>query len=382
MAKGGIATVVSDYKAAGLLRRWNVHYIVTHMQRSRWTKVVIGLAALQELTAMLVRHRVAVLHVHLTSGASTWRKLVYLYTALLFDVPTIVHIHSGDYFDFFDNTCGLLRKRVISIAFKKAAAVVALSASWLPGIDRIAPGKRTVVLPNAVPLPDPDDIGMPVRPDGVDRVPVVLYLGHICANKGVFDLIQAAALVPCNFKLVLAGDGDLAAAQALVRDVGIENRATFTGWIRGAEKDALLDSACLLVLPSYSEGIPMSILEAMARAIPIIATPVGGIPEVLADGREGMLVPVGDCVQLAASITALLSDPERCHQMGVAGRQRVKQTYSPAVVYPQLEALWAAVGAPPPKISHEMATRSEPDDRTPATCASAKPSPGETAKNH
>jgi glycosyltransferase involved in cell wall biosynthesis len=345
-SQGGIATVVSNYQDSGLMRKWRVHYIVTHVQRSRWTKARVALAALFELTAMLLLKRVVLVHVHMTSGASTWRKLIYLYTAMFFRVPTFIHIHSGDYFQFYDRHCNLLKKGVISFAFRKAANVIALSNSWLAGIQRIAPNAKTAVVYNAVLVDHETGDGKSGITHEIDA-PVILYLGLISASKGVFDLIRSAASVRGDFSLVVAGDGDMEAARNLARELGVERKVQFPGWVSGVQKENLLREARLLVLPSYTEGIPMSILEAMSHSIPIIATPVGGIPETMTDGREGVLVPVGATQELCAAIEKLLGDPALCYRLGSAGRKRITEVYCPAAVYPGLENLWAEAGARP-----------------------------------
>lgn len=345
-AKGGIATVVSNYRDLGLLKRWRVRYIVTHVQRSRLIKACVAISALLELLAMLAGFRVALVHVHITSGPSTWRKLIYLYTAMLFRVPTCIHVHSGDYFEFYQNRCSPIQKGIIRFAFRKADSVIVLSESWLDGIRGISAQARCTVVYNAV-VPDET-----VRADladecGLNGKPMLLYLGQISAVKGVFDLLRACAELKREFRLVVAGDGDLETARSMAKDLGIESKVDFPGWVRGRQKAELLRQAQLLVLPSYTEGIPMAILEGMSSGLPIIATPVGGIPETIDDGCEGIMIPVGDTGELCSAIERLLCDPDLCHRLGDAGRRRIERDYSPAAVYPGLEAVWAEAGVHP-----------------------------------
>ncbi len=114
-------------------------------------------------------------------------------------------------------------------------------------------------------------------------------------------------------------------------------------WVGPQEREALLARADIFALPSRNEGLPMSVLEAMARGLPVIATPVGGLPELIEDGVNGILVPPGDANALARAILKLSNDPAACAALGRAARQTVLARHSPAVVLPALEEVYAVV---------------------------------------
>jgi glycosyltransferase involved in cell wall biosynthesis len=119
------------------------------------------------------------------------------------------------------------------------------------------------------------------------------------------------------------------------------------GWVTGENKEALLSTASIFVLPSYYEGLPMSVLEAMAWGVPVITTPVGGIPEVVRHGEEGVIVQPGDIVGLTAALRQLLDDESLRQRLGANGRKRIQHIFSDEVVFPQLEAIWARFGLLP-----------------------------------
>jgi glycosyltransferase involved in cell wall biosynthesis len=137
-----------------------------------------------------------------------------------------------------------------------------------------------------------------------------LSLGRLSERKGSYDLVKAfASLSPelrARARLVLAGDGDVEGVRQLAAPLGDSVRVH--SWIDSAERDRLLDASDVFVLPSQAEGLPMALLEAMAAGLPAIVTPVGGIPDALTHGAEGLLVEPGNIDQLAAAMTRLLCD--------------------------------------------------------------------------
>lgn len=131
-----------------------------------------------------------------------------------------------------------------------------------------------------------------------------------------------------DLKLRIGGDGDLQQTKDAAKRCGVENAVRFEGWVSGREKESLIGQATLLVLPSHYEAFPVSILEAMVHGKPVVATAVGGIPEILIDGQHGLLVPPKDPQALADALIKLLADPEQMARFGAAGRQHAIQNYS------------------------------------------------------
>jgi N-acetyl-alpha-D-glucosaminyl L-malate synthase BshA len=151
----------------------------------------------------------------------------------------------------------------------------------------------------------------------------------------VFDTISSAA----SSRLVMVGDGpDRAEAENLVCSLGLSNRVIFTGRIVNVEK--ILRNSDVLISTSSSESFGMSIAEAMASGVPVVATEVGGVPEVIEDGVTGVLTTPGNLNEMAEAILSIISEPEKAQRMGKAGRSRVLSRFSPGVIVPQYEALY------------------------------------------
>jgi glycosyltransferase involved in cell wall biosynthesis len=350
---GGVSSVVRVLEAGGLFDRCGIHYIASHADGSARHKLVVASRAWFGFLRMVIKRQVSLLHVHLSSRASFWRKLQFIWLARLAGIPVVVHLHGAEFRIFTDEECGPIGRRLVRFVFDGAAAVLVLSESWKAWVDARFPGAKSRVLYNPV---------MPVRHRALTSASGrVLFLGRLGQRKGVAHLIAAAAnvtpLVP-DLELWLGGDGDPSELRARAAALGLGQQTAFLGWVSGEEKHRRLSEAAVFVLPSYNEGLPMAVLEAMAYGLPVISTPVGGIPEAITDGVEGYLVAPGDEATLADRLSRLLRDAGLRHRMGAAGRAKVESKFSAATAVAQLEALYADVlrnrsGAGPPRMDPE-----------------------------
>jgi glycosyltransferase involved in cell wall biosynthesis len=297
---------------------------------------VVALRAWLLYAALLFTGRVALLHVHSSSGPSFWRKSLFIVPAFWLRVPVVLHWHGGGFVQFFERSAGW-RQRFIGWLFRRCDRVVALSAQWHDTLTRLVPGIRAVTITNPVVMP-------PAPAPLTGDPPAVLFLGLVNAHKGVYDLLQAWAVVQRQVpgaRLRIGGTGELEAARRQAEALGIAGSVEWLGWIGRERKAEALSGAWALVLPSYMEGVPMALLEAMAAGVPVVSTRVGGIPLAVRDGLDGLLLPPGDPQALAQALLALLQDEPRRLQMGAQARRRMAAEFSVDVIAPQLEALWA-----------------------------------------
>jgi glycosyltransferase involved in cell wall biosynthesis len=176
---------------------------------------------------------------------------------------------------------------------------------------------------------------------------MVLFLGRLEQSKGVFDLLEAIsalrAAIP-DVHLLCAGEGDRHAVERYAERLGISDAVRFTGWVSPSGKRALLESAAAFVLPSYSAGLPVSLLEAMAAGVPVVASPIGGIPEVVVDAVTGFLVAPGDTQTLERLLRKLLVDRKLGERIGAAASESVRLRFSPERTLAQVEDLYSALG--------------------------------------
>lgn len=147
--------------------------------------------------------------------------------------------------------------------------------------------------------------------ENIEKEKIILYAGTINDRKGYADLIKAFAIIAMKYpdwKVIFAGNGEIEAGQSLSKSLGIKNHVKFAGWVSGEKKDYLFRKASIFCLPSYAEGFPMAVLDAWAYGLPVITTPVGGIPDVAIDGVNMLLFSPGDIQKLSENIERLITD--------------------------------------------------------------------------
>ena len=337
--RGGIAAVVNAYRAHGLFERWPIDYIATHCDGGALLKLLTAARALLALLLLIARHRRAVLHVHSASRASFWRKSVFMAVGMVARCPVIFHLHGGGFARFYETECGAVGRRLVRFFLDRAAFVIVLSDRWQAWMRGITRNPRIVCIPNPV-------AAVAERADTARRN-LVLFLGRLERDKGVFDLLEAVSALRASIpdiRLVCAGIGDFRSVARYAGRLGIEDAVSLPGWIGSADKRLLLERAAVLVLPSYAEGLPVSLLEAMAAGVPVVATSAGGIPDVVVDGVDGFLFAPGDTAALARLLRALVLDPELGRRVASAARETVRLRFAAEGVLAQLAEIYAAFG--------------------------------------
>jgi glycosyltransferase involved in cell wall biosynthesis len=280
-----------------------------------------------------------VVHLHMASYGSFVRKAVLAGMARLAGVPVVLHVHGAEFHTFHDRAPRPVQV-VIRATLTGSAVVLALGDRWAERLRRIAPQARVVVVPNSV-----TPVGTPRPPADGEPVQVV-FLGEIGDRKGTFTLLDAWAKVAVEaavpVRLTLAGDGEFARAERRIADLGLRETVELHRWLSPAEVAALLAGAHVLCLPSRAEGQPMAVLEAMANGLCVIASDVGGIPDLLSDG-SGLLIPPDDPDALAAALLSVLDDPVERARTGERALRRVYGTFDTAVVWRRIDALYREV---------------------------------------
>jgi glycosyltransferase involved in cell wall biosynthesis len=338
--RGGISTVVQSLAAAGLLERWHVRYVTTHTEGSKLRKAAYMLSAIVSFAGVLARPP-AFVHVHLATRASFWRKLLFVALSAARGIPIVLHVHGGHFQGYYDQG-GSLRRACIRWALSRATLVIALTPRWADTFRAIAPGVAVEVVPNPVDIPVLDA-------SRVRETNTVLYLGRLTHEKGIDVLLDGFAQVVQRHpqaELLIGAPGDPHAIDGELRRLGLERNVRMLGWVDGDRKDALFRTCAIFTLPSRVEGLPVGMLEAMAHAMPVVVSRVGGVPDALSDGVEGRSVPAGDAGALATALCELLDDPERRRRMGDAGRARALAEFDRAAVVAKFDAIYARRTAP------------------------------------
>jgi len=281
-------------------------------------KGLFYLAEAGVLLAWMRRRGLRHVHVHFANPAAT----VALLAAASGQCDFSLSVHGPD--EFYQSGEWLLADKV------RAARMVRAISHFCAGQI-----KRVVERPHwdkvRIVRCGVDPARFPPRPDPANAAPALVCVGRLCPAKGQHLLLEALAGLARRgreFSAVLVGGGpDRDSLETLARDLGLADRVRFTGPVGQEEVRRAYAASDVFVLPSFAEGVPVVLMEAMSMTIPCVSTLVAGIPELIAHGEEGLLTPSGDAASLEAALDRLLADPGLRRRLGQAGRRKVLAAY-------------------------------------------------------
>ena len=319
---GGIVSVVKGYLDAGLPEACDAfEYLGTGIGSSKLGKSVAFSRALIRYAMIMPSYDI--IHLHISARGAYKRKSIMARMAHKAGKYVILHDHDGEFKKAFEEG-GDSYRRDVRKTFSIADRVVVLSEEWRDYFSKnVCDLEKIDVVHNGVKVPD-----QPCSPCSRQDV---LFLGRLGARKSPDVLLRASREVLKRFpetKIVFGGDGEVEKNKRLAEELGIADRCEFHGWVTGDEREVLFERAAVYCLPSKNEGLPMSVLEAMARGVPTVATAVGGVPQVIEDGVNGFLVSVDDIETLSKRLIALLESTALRETVGVASRETILRSFS------------------------------------------------------
>jgi glycosyltransferase involved in cell wall biosynthesis len=333
----GIGTYYQTLLNSSLPKRVNLQFIDTSARRrpgaktGNWSfsNLVSAIGDCVRFSKAVVIHRPEICHIATAYGLSFLKHSVCVVIARSVGCKVLLHPHCGFYFLY--ERRGKAWQWFVRKIVGLCHGIVVVSNEWKK-LEEVVPGCQIYYLPNAINLSSYADVGLEKLRSISDRSRLhVLYLGHLGKEKGSFDLICAAKLVlALEYGVVfdLVGQeqvtGDMEQLNTQVAQAGLEQFIHIQPAVNGAEITELFRTADIFVYPSYHEGMPMAVIEAMACGLPIIATQVGGLPDLVFPDVNGLLVPAGQPDQLASAIRQLIDDPPLRYSMQ-AGSFRLAQ---------------------------------------------------------
>ena len=295
--------------------------------------------AILRLLLLRLLGRVDVVHINLSSFGSTYRKLILTRVARACRLPYVLHLHSGQFDQFWDSRKGML-KREIDLMFLRSQRVIVLGNYWKQVVSERIPqcSGKLVIVPNATRTANFKDLSV------MDEGANILFLGRLGPEKGVPQLVKALAALGAKsgWRATLAGDGAVNDTRAAVEQAGLCGRIAVPGWVDSARVERLLRAANILVLPSLSENLPMSVIEALAHGVAVVCTPVGALPDIIEHERTGLIVKRGDVEGLSASLGRLIDDPDLRRRLGENGKALHRTQLDIEVCAERLVATWTA----------------------------------------
>lgn len=335
--KGGISTVIKGYLNSDLSKNNRIFLVSSHVDGTKFIKSVQAIFGLMKTFVYLIFKKIDVVHIHGSDIISSSRKYFFFKLVKPFSPKVIYHFHGASFLEQY-RKAPVKWREWIKYLFEKADLVICLSESWKKFIQEIAPQSDINVIPNSVKLPN-----LHQKRDKDDGAIRLTFLGLIGERKGVFDLLKVVKrLIDDDFKLKLhvGGNGEIERLRKTIADLTIAGEVECLGWISEKQRDKLLRETDIFVLPSYGEGMPMSILEAMSYSVPVVSTTVGGIPELVSDGETGFLIEPGDLDALYRKLKCLIQDKELRKKFGEKARQFVASRHNLKFITQQIDQIY------------------------------------------
>ncbi|MCM3729098.1 glycosyltransferase [Neobacillus cucumis] len=341
--KGGMTTVVQSFLNYSKNSNFKLMFIPTHIETdSQMKKISFFLSGLLSIFFQLLFNRVDIVHMHMSERGSFSRKFIIFKLSKLFNKRVITHTHGAEFKEYYNESNSKVQSNIRKL-LKESDKVITLGENWNDIIKSIEPQTKTLILRNSVILPKKINT---LNSQEIN----VLFLAVLINRKGIIDLINSSYKVikelekeGKSIKFLIAGDGPLLESSInLTKELGIAENFEFLGWIDVNQKEQLLTKTDLFVLPSYNEGLPLSILEALSYGIPVVSTHVGSVNEAVIDGKNGFLINPGNVESLSKSMLNILQSND-FQEMGRQSRLLAEDHFNSEKYFEIIEDLYASL---------------------------------------
>lgn len=293
--RGGITAVLKAHETGVQWKRFHCHWVQTHRDGNNVRKLLYLAFAWLDFLVRIPFYDIV--HVHFSLGTTARRKVPFVKVAKALGKKVIIHLHCGSQINEIWN-------KDYTYLFSVADISLLLSENLLHMVEEhTGKGHDYRVCYNPCPQIRKEPI--------LQKKKQILFSGTLYAGKGYQDLIRAFAKIAKKYpdwKVVFAGNGEVEKGKAISKELCIANQVEFLGWVSGEQKDRAFRESIIFCLPSYAEGFPMAVLDAWAYGLPVITTPVGGIPDVARDGDNMLLFNPGDIDTLAKQMEKMIVD--------------------------------------------------------------------------
>lgn len=319
--RGGVATVIAGQR--DMMETF--HFITIH--RAGVSKLWLPLTGLMKCLRY-VSPRYKVVHVHSSSFSDFYRSSLFMLAMKALGKRVVMHMHGAMFEDFYASS-----RRSVEAVSHRVDAIATVSRHFVNFMNDNHLSDNVYYLPNSIPGNTRATVRDERRADGEDRPLIYSFFGAIDDRKGIFETVEALGLHKERFKgrieLHIGGTGDMARMQEIINRYDIADMVVLLGWLDAEGKSRLLAKSDVFVHPSNFESFGISILEAMDYSLPVITTATGGIPDLVTDGVNGIVVPAGDVEAIAAAMGRLMDNPEERLRFGSASAVHARDFHTP-----------------------------------------------------
>lgn len=318
---GGMSTVINNYYSSSLPNKVNITHVSTTVGGSQLNKGTSLAVALIRVLFFLLFKKIDIVHIHSAARGSFIRKSFFVILSKMLCKKVVFHMHGGAFDEYYNNECSHRKKDYVTKILNKCDIIIALGEEWKEKISRYC-NSEIDVLHNAINIPEVNSYN--------NQSKNITLLAKLDKEKGTYDILDIVKDI-CRFdnsiKFVFAGYGDLDKLNNAIQYLGIESNVNVLGWINAKERNEILKDTLIYLLPSYYEGMPMSILEAMSYGVPVVSTNVGSIPTVIKHGENGFIITPGNKSDLKKYIIELISNAELRKTISKRNYKEVKEKF-------------------------------------------------------
>ncbi|NVO21363.1 MAG: glycosyltransferase family 4 protein [Bacteroidetes bacterium] len=319
--KGGIATLERNILASAKDPAYEYTMHVARPEGSKLKKFfLVPLYTLYFLIRILVK-KYDIVHIHISENWGFFRYVPFVYLGRMAGLGIIIHPNACEFDSFYERQ-GKSLKKLIRSTLNKSNCIITVSNEWAE-VFRSISTTRVEVVYNFVDLPEVCDYKNTSK--------ILTTSGQLEKRKGYYDLVKVIPELirfdpELSFKF--CGNGEIGVIYSELKKLSMDSHVELTGWLLNDDVKKILRQSLLFVLPTYNEGMPLAILEAMSFGLPVISTTAGGIPSLVKDGINGILVEPGDLEALKKAVIKLLSDADLRSEMSNNNYQKIKKDFS------------------------------------------------------
>lgn len=342
--RGGITSVITQL----ISHNWenegiDMRFIPTFIETKKTKKTIFFLFSFIKILISFITYRPHIVHMHMSYRGSFHRKYIIQRLCKLFRKKNIIHLHGSEFEEFYTKSNNNTKKKIRKL-LKECNSLIVLGEEWEKIIKNIEPTTKTIVVYNTVHIPKKN---VSYKKTSFN----ILFTGVLIKRKGVNDLLTAMSLLKnegyidrFNIHLFIAGNGpEEIKLKELSRELGLDYCIEFLGWTSGNDKQELIGDSQLFIMPSYNEGLPIAILEAISYGMPVISTKVGSINEAVINKKNGYLIDPGNVYELKNSIVKICSNEKIWNDFSIASKQLATKKFSEKSYFNKLANLYELI---------------------------------------
>lgn len=334
----GIESIVQNNIDSGLSASYKNIHLYTHTSGNFLKKILYMIKFYIQFPFILLFNNIDLIHLHASIKSNLFRKCYFLIIGKLFGKKIILHMHSAMPKEYLMGKDSVIKTKIEKLLFNSYDAIIAITEYWSKVLKDYTESPIFLVY-NSIPIPTAF-----IRESEITDKIKIFTMYELSKRKGTYDIIEAAKYIQNpNVVINLYGNGDIEELKSLIGKNNLQEKIIINNLVSGEQKHTIFKGADIYILPSYKEGMPMSVLDAMSYGLPIISTPVGGISEAVDDGINGCLIQPGDYRALAEKIDLLSNDKELREKMGQESLRIAKEKFDINVIIKQLKEIYGNV---------------------------------------